>query len=58
MSGLDVRTGEQVWRGHADPGNQKPGPYFGNPPQLLLYEDVLVARNNSRIVSLLPQIRD
>ncbi|MEV4033019.1 PQQ-binding-like beta-propeller repeat protein [Streptomyces umbrinus] len=58
MSGLDVRTGEQVWSGHADPGNQKPGPYFGNPPQLLLYEDVLVARNNSRIVSLLPQIRD
>ncbi|MFF3705733.1 outer membrane protein assembly factor BamB family protein [Streptomyces phaeochromogenes] len=58
LSGLDVRTGEQVWRGHADTGNQKPEPSFGNPPQLLLYEDVLVARHDSRIVSLLPQIED
>lgn len=58
LSGLDLRTGEQVWRGHADTGNQKPGPSFGNPPQLLLYEDALIARNGSGIVSLLPHIRD
>lgn len=58
LSGLDVRTGEQVWRGHFGAGDQKPGPFFGNPPQLLLYEDVLVARNGSRIVSLLPRIGD
>ena len=58
LSGLDVRTGEQIWRGHAGTGNQKPGPAFWNPPQLLLYEDVLVARNGSTIISLLPGIKD
>lgn len=58
LSGLDVRTGKQVWRGHSDTGSQKPEPSFGNPPQLLLYEDVLVARHDSRIVSLLPRIED
>lgn len=58
LSGLDLRTGEQIWRGHADTGNQKPGPTFGDTPQLLLYEDVLIARSGSKIVSLLPQIGD
>ncbi|MGW7042275.1 outer membrane protein assembly factor BamB family protein [Streptomyces avermitilis] len=54
LSGLDLRTGEQVWHGHVDTG--KPGPSFGDSPQILLYEDVLVARNGSKIVSLLPRI--
>ncbi|MFC8666786.1 PQQ-binding-like beta-propeller repeat protein [Streptomyces sp. NPDC057199] len=58
LSGLDLRTGEQVWRGHADTAEQKPGTAFGDQPQLLLYEDVLVARNGSRIVSLLPRIEN
>ncbi|UUU33658.1 PQQ-like beta-propeller repeat protein [Streptomyces sp. CA-210063] len=58
LSGLDLRTGEQVWRGHADIGKPKPGPGFGLAPQLLSYEDVLVARDGSRMVSLLPRIGD
>jgi len=58
LSGLDLRTGEQVWRGHIDTGKPGPGPGFGDSPQLLLYEDVLVARNGSKIVSLLPRIGD
>ncbi|MET9761557.1 PQQ-binding-like beta-propeller repeat protein [Streptomyces sp. NPDC006372] len=56
LSGLDLRTGEQVWRGHVDTGKPKPG--FGGPPQLMLYEDVLVARDGGRIFSLLPRIGD
>ncbi|MFH9892307.1 PQQ-binding-like beta-propeller repeat protein [Streptomyces luteogriseus] len=52
LSGLDLRTGEQVWRDHVDTGEARPG--FGA-PQLLLYGDVLVARNGSTIVSLLPR---
>jgi outer membrane protein assembly factor BamB len=55
LSGLDLRTGEQVWRHHVDTG--KPGP-LGDTPQVLLYEDVLVARNGSKIVSLLPRTGD
>jgi outer membrane protein assembly factor BamB len=58
LSGLDVRTGEQIWRGHTDTGSQKPGPTSWNPPQLLLYDDVLVTRNGSTLVSLLPRIKD
>ncbi|MEU1321079.1 PQQ-binding-like beta-propeller repeat protein [Streptomyces tibetensis] len=56
LSGLDLHTGKQVWRTHVDTGKPRPG--FGGPPQLLLYEDVLVARNGSKMVSLLPQIGD
>ncbi|MFJ8593498.1 PQQ-binding-like beta-propeller repeat protein [Streptomyces sp. NPDC093598] len=41
LSGLDLRTGEQVWRGHVDTGKPRPG--FGDSPQLLRYDDVLVA---------------
>ncbi|MEU9626025.1 MULTISPECIES: outer membrane protein assembly factor BamB family protein [Streptomyces] len=55
LSGLDLRTGEQVWRDHIDTGEAR----FGSgAPQLLLYEDVLVARNGSTIVSLLPRVGD
>ncbi|MEU3488969.1 PQQ-binding-like beta-propeller repeat protein [Streptomyces massasporeus] len=53
LSGLDLRTGEQVWRDHVDLGKARPP--FGGSPQLLLYEDALVARNGSTIVSLLPR---
>ncbi|MFJ9968918.1 outer membrane protein assembly factor BamB family protein [Streptomyces avermitilis] len=56
LSGLDLRTGKQVWRGHVDTGKEGAG--LGNSPQILLYEDVLVARNGSKIVSLLPRIGD
>ncbi|MEW2396832.1 PQQ-binding-like beta-propeller repeat protein [Streptomyces sp. NPDC046862] len=56
LSGLDLRTGEQVWRDHVDTGKWKPG--FRDSPQVLLHEDALVARNDSRIVSLLPRIGD
>ncbi|WP_369244494.1 PQQ-binding-like beta-propeller repeat protein [Streptomyces sp. R41] len=58
LSGLDLRTGEQVWRGHVDTAEPGPGPGLGDSPQLLLYEDVLVARNGSKIVSLLPRTGD
>lgn len=56
LSGLDLRTGKQLWHGHVDIGKPRPGP--GDVPQLLTYEDVLVARSGSKIVSLLPQIGD
>ncbi|MER7479091.1 PQQ-binding-like beta-propeller repeat protein [Streptomyces sp. NPDC126510] len=56
LSGLDLHTGEQVWRTHLDTGKTRPG--FGGSPQLLLYQDVLVARNGSEMVSLLPRIGD
>ncbi|MFJ2928457.1 PQQ-binding-like beta-propeller repeat protein [Streptomyces massasporeus] len=52
LSGLDLRTGERVWRDHVDLGKARP---FGGSPQLLLYGDALVARNGSTIVSLLPR---
>ncbi|MDX3690304.1 PQQ-binding-like beta-propeller repeat protein [Streptomyces europaeiscabiei] len=54
LSGLDVRTGEQLWRGHVDPGKYG----YGYLPQVLLYEDVLIARNGSKMVSLLPRVGD
>ncbi|WAU81881.1 PQQ-binding-like beta-propeller repeat protein [Streptomyces sp. Qhu-G9] len=54
LSGLDLHSGEQVWRGHVDMG--EPGPSFRDAPQILLYEDVLVAQNRGRIFSLLPRI--
>ncbi|MFI1212316.1 PQQ-binding-like beta-propeller repeat protein [Streptomyces sp. NPDC020802] len=53
LSGLDLRSGEQVWRGHVDMGEAGPG--FRDAPQILLYEDVLVAQNRGRIFSLLPR---
>ncbi|MFJ7293549.1 outer membrane protein assembly factor BamB family protein [Streptomyces collinus] len=53
LSGLDLRTGEQVWRDHVDMGKERPA--FGGSPELLLYEDALVARNGSKVVSLLPR---
>lgn len=56
LSGLDLRTGEQVWRDHVDMGKARPA--FGGSPQLLLYEDALVARNGSTVVSLLPRVGD
>ncbi|PPS69982.1 MULTISPECIES: PQQ-binding-like beta-propeller repeat protein [Streptomyces] len=56
LSGLDLHTGKQVWRTHVATGKPRPG--FGGPPQLLLYEDVLVAKNGSKMVSLLPRIGD
>ncbi|GAA4314892.1 hypothetical protein GCM10023086_36430 [Streptomyces venetus] len=54
LSGLDLRTGEQVWRGHVDTGKPRPG--FGGRPQLLLYEDVLVAQDGGKVFSLLPRV--
>ncbi|MGY4966725.1 outer membrane protein assembly factor BamB family protein [Streptomyces sp. 900105245] len=54
MSGLDLRTGKQLWSGHVDTGKPRPG--ITDTPQLLQYEDVLIARNGSRIFSLLPRI--
>jgi hypothetical protein len=48
--------GTRVWRDHADMGKERPA--FGGSPQLLLYEDALVARNGSTVVSLLPRVGD
>ncbi|MFD9462716.1 PQQ-binding-like beta-propeller repeat protein [Streptomyces sp. NPDC060027] len=56
LSGLDLHTGDQVWRDHVDTGKGSPG--RGTTPQVLQYEDALVVRNGSRIVSLLPRIGD
>ncbi|MEU9569980.1 PQQ-binding-like beta-propeller repeat protein [Streptomyces massasporeus] len=56
LSGLDLRTGKQVWRDHVDLGKARP--VFGGSPQLLLYEDALIARNGSTVVSLLPRVGD
>ncbi|MFF9117018.1 PQQ-binding-like beta-propeller repeat protein [Streptomyces massasporeus] len=56
LSGLDLRTGKQVWRDHVDLGKARPA--FGGSPQLLLYGDALVARNGSTVVSLLPRVGD
>ncbi|MEV2253299.1 PQQ-binding-like beta-propeller repeat protein [Streptomyces sp. NPDC050147] len=54
LSGLDLSTGDQVWRGQAN--HDMPGPQIGfaDSTQLLLYKDALVARSGSEIVSLLP----
>ncbi|MFJ3308224.1 PQQ-binding-like beta-propeller repeat protein [Streptomyces sp. NPDC086549] len=54
LSGLDLRTGKQLWHGHVDTGKPQHG--FTDAPQLLLYEDVLIARNGSKIFSLLPRV--
>jgi outer membrane protein assembly factor BamB len=54
LSGLDLRTGGQVWHGHIETGEPRSGNVFGGSPQVLLYEDVLVARSGSKIVTLLP----
>jgi len=54
LSGLDLRTGKQLWHGHVDTG--KPTRGLTDTPQLLLYHDVLIARNGSKIISLLPPI--
>ncbi|MFW6692431.1 PQQ-binding-like beta-propeller repeat protein [Streptomyces sp. MAR4 CNX-425] len=56
LSGLDLRSGEQVWRGHVDIG--EPRADVAATPQVLLYGNVLVARNGSEIVSLLPRTGD
>ncbi|NEE06927.1 PQQ-binding-like beta-propeller repeat protein [Streptomyces sp. SID7499] len=56
LSGLDLRTGKQVWRDHVDMGTERPA--FGGAPQLLLYEDALVVRDGSTVVSLLPRVGD
>jgi hypothetical protein len=48
--------GTRVWRDHADMGKERPA--FGGSPQLLLYEDALVARDGSTVVSLLPRVGD
>ncbi|MEU1710864.1 PQQ-binding-like beta-propeller repeat protein [Streptomyces sp. NPDC005706] len=53
LSGLDLRTGKQVWHAHIDTGEPQPGG-LSDTPQLLLYQDALIARNGSRIFSLLP----
>ncbi|WP_333777162.1 outer membrane protein assembly factor BamB family protein [Streptomyces sp. IBSBF 3136] len=54
LSGLDLRTGKQLWHGRIDTGKSKIG--FADEPQLLLYQDVLIARDGSKILSLLPPI--
>ncbi|MGW0908302.1 outer membrane protein assembly factor BamB family protein [Streptomyces sp. NPDC002853] len=54
LSGLDLSTGEQVWRGDVDFGEPKQGPGYWRSSQLLLYKDALVARKGGEIVSLLP----
>ncbi|MFF3614944.1 PQQ-binding-like beta-propeller repeat protein [Streptomyces sp. NPDC002580] len=54
LSGLDLRTGEQVWHRHIETGEPSSGNIFEGSPQVLLYEDVLVARSGSKIVTLLP----
>ncbi|GGX93125.1 outer membrane protein assembly factor BamB family protein [Streptomyces fructofermentans] len=56
LSGLDLRTGERVWRAHVDMGRTKFR--LADSPQVLLYEDVLVARNGTTMVSLLPRTGD
>ncbi|WP_217182498.1 PQQ-binding-like beta-propeller repeat protein [Streptomyces sp. AC495_CC817] len=52
LSGLDADTGERIWRGHVDAGK------YGAMPQAVLYEDVLIARSGSRMVSFLPGLSD
>ncbi|MEE1836514.1 outer membrane protein assembly factor BamB family protein [Streptomyces sp. SP17KL33] len=57
LSGLDLRTGEQIWRDHVDT-RTGPGPDYNSSPRLLAYEDVLVAQRGSKLVSLLPRLGD
>ncbi|MCT2593143.1 PQQ-like beta-propeller repeat protein [Streptomyces sp. N2-109] len=54
LSALDLRTGQRAWHTVVETG--KPGPGFVDSPQLLLYENMLVARNGSKIVSFSPPI--
>ncbi|MFC8128768.1 PQQ-binding-like beta-propeller repeat protein [Streptomyces sp. NPDC057302] len=56
LSGLDLRTGEQVWRSHVELGRPGPGPR--RTPQLQLHQDVLVVRLGSEIATMLPQLDD
>ncbi|MEU5334043.1 PQQ-binding-like beta-propeller repeat protein [Streptomyces asoensis] len=56
VSALDLRTGAQLWRDHVDLGT--PGPGLRGAPQMLLYGDALIARNESKLVSFLPRIGD
>ncbi|WP_055717519.1 PQQ-binding-like beta-propeller repeat protein [Streptomyces torulosus] len=56
LSGLDLRTGRQVWRHHVDFFGKGKPLNFGMPPQLLPYDDVLIARNGNKMISLLPRI--
>ncbi|MGW7071101.1 outer membrane protein assembly factor BamB family protein [Streptomyces sp. NPDC054855] len=56
LAGLDLRTGERVWREHVDFGEPKPGAGFWRSAQLLLYKDTLVVRRGGEIVSLLPGV--
>lgn len=56
LSGLDLRTGRQVWRHHVDFSGKGKPLNFGMPPQLLQYDDVLIARNGNKMISLLPRI--
>ncbi|MET9848006.1 PQQ-binding-like beta-propeller repeat protein [Streptomyces ossamyceticus] len=56
LSGLDLRTGRQVWRHHVDFSGKGKPVNFGMPPQLLQYDDVLIARNGNKMISLLPRI--
>ncbi|SFM59978.1 MULTISPECIES: outer membrane protein assembly factor BamB family protein [unclassified Streptomyces] len=54
LSGLDLRTGEQVWDDHVGNRKEAPGPLYQLSPQLLSYRDVLIVRDGSRMTSLLP----
>ncbi|WP_105971731.1 outer membrane protein assembly factor BamB family protein [Streptomyces geranii] len=54
LSGLDLRTGDEVWSSHIEVDD--PGPSYGDSAQLLLYEDVLIVRTGGRMESLLPRI--
>ncbi|MFE0388412.1 PQQ-binding-like beta-propeller repeat protein [Streptomyces bungoensis] len=53
LSGLDPRTGKQVWHAHIGTGKPQPGG-LSDRSQLLLYLDVLIAGNGSKIFSPLP----
>ncbi|MDG5801531.1 PQQ-like beta-propeller repeat protein [Streptomyces ossamyceticus] len=55
LSGLDLRTGRQVWRHRVDFFGKGKPLNFGMPPQLLPYDDVLIARYGNKMVSLLPR---
>ncbi|MFP3989338.1 PQQ-binding-like beta-propeller repeat protein [Streptomyces sp. E11-3] len=58
LSGLDARTGEQLWRVHVDTKWPQVGPGYGSMPQLFLYGDALIARDGGRAFSLLPKLGD
>ncbi|WP_156727005.1 outer membrane protein assembly factor BamB family protein [Streptomyces apocyni] len=57
LVGLSKHTGERVWSDHVDIQPSK-GFGFGPAPQLLRYEDVLIAHADGQLVSLLPRIGD